>query len=171
MNKKFKKRQYNQLIFIIFLFIYLIILAQDFYHIPYKATIFPKIIMVLILFLGVLKLISVIFPKFSSIIEPPSLGSSIKKEFSQIMSYKGKKEKTNKNRPIIIWVWIISLVTSFYLFGLFISIPIGIFIFLFFIEKKTLTTSLLISSGTIITVYFIFIIILRTPVVWGILIK
>jgi hypothetical protein len=171
MEKKSRKKHYHDLIFIAFILIYVIILSIEAVHLPSKASLFPKIIIAIVLVLGILKIISIVSSKFSSYIEPPSFGSVIKEEFSKkLLLDEEKKEKPIiDNTAIIIWSWIIALLVSFYFFGILASTAIGLFIFIFVIGKYPLITSFTISIGTILFIYILFIVILRIRVFEGIL--
>lgn len=170
MSKRFTKEQFAQILFIAFMFIYFIILSTDFFNLSPAASLFPKIIIVSLTVLGILRLISVIYPKVGYFIEPPSLVAALKEEMVKKVTFKTKtKEKTDISNPITLWSWVISLVISFYVFGILISLSVGIFIFLFFIEKKSLITSLTISTGVTVFSYYLFNVVLRTFLFEGVL--
>jgi len=171
MEKKTRKKQYHDLIFIAFILIYVIILSIEVFHLPSKASLFPKLIIAIVLVLGILKIISIVSSKFSSYIEPPSFGSVIRKEFSKkfLLNEEKKEKRIIGNNAIIVWCWIVALIVSFYFFGILASTVVGLFIFIFVIGKYPLITSLTISIGTLLFVYILFIVILRIRIFEGIL--
>lgn len=81
-----------------------------------------------------------------------------------------KKEKEYKIaslKELNISIWIIGLLIVIYILGFMPSIPLFVFLYLKFREKESLISSILVSIGTWIVIYILFILLLKAQLYGG----
>ena len=159
----------GELIFTLCIASYIVILVVLSFGYTPESRLFPRLVLVPTILFLVLRLISMINPKLSRILEPESgvIDTDTVQRLAKVTRELDSKEKDNREFKVI--SWIIGLVILVYLFGILPATALFVFLFVKIYGARNFLTSAAFTIATWIFVYFIFVMVLQVRLYTGVL--